>query len=341
MIASAGMRRPKGFFVDSPGSPFFSEVFQQEGRNRLESLADLAAEPVTPENFVRRRGEIEDSEVLIGTWGFPCEIAKELAGLAGLRLVLYAGGSTRGFAKPFLDREIPVVSAREVNARVVAEFCHAQIVLANKGYFRNIRQTRDPRTAHPLVAVRGPGNRGTSVALLGYGAIGQILRKILRPMSIEVLVVDPTISKGRAAADEIRLVNLEEAFSTAFVVSNHLPDFPDLKHLLTERHFAAMREGAVFLNTGRGAQVDEEGLIRIMLKRPDLTALLDVTDPEPPKATSAFYTLPNVQVSSHIAGVIGHERELLVETIADDLERHLTGCPLHHAIDRAVWEGMA
>ena len=341
MNTYAQRRRPKGFFVNSVESPFFSEIFHNGGRSRLEGLVDFVEEPITPENFLRQRREIEDAEILVGTWGFPCGIANELAALPGLRLVLYAGGSTRGFAKPFLERDIPVVSAREVNAQVVAEFCQAQVLLANKGYFRNVRQTRDPLTAHPLVAVCGPGNRGTTVALLGYGAIGRILRKLLSPLPIEILVVDPTISEEQAATDGVRLVNLEEAFSTAQVVSNHLPDFPDLKHCLKEQHFAAMREGSTFINTGRGAQVDEAGLIGVLRARPDLTALLDVTYPEPPEAGSAFYTLPNVLVSSHIAGVIGKERDLLVETIAGDLERHLAGSPLLHAIDRAAWEGMA
>lgn len=341
MIEECIQRRPKGFFVNTPASPFFGEIFLNGGKARLERLAELVEEPVTPDNFSQRRPEIADAEILIGTWGFPCGLAADLAELPGLSLVLYAGGSTRGFAGPFLERNIPVVSAREVNAQVVAEFCHAQIVLANKGYFRNIRSTRDPRTAHPLVAACGPGNHGAKVALLGYGAVGRALRKLLRLMSIEVLVVDPTVSSAAAAEDHIRLVDLEEAFSEALVVSNHLPDFPELKHCLKDLHFAAMREGATFINTGRGAQVDEAGLLKTLRARPDLTALLDVTFPEPPEAGSGIYTLPNVLLSSHIAGVVGKERELLVRTIAEDLERHLAGRPLLHAIDKAAWELMA
>lgn len=63
-----------------------------------------------------------------------------------------------------------------------------------------------------------------------------------------------------------------------------------------------MRQGATFINTGRGAQVDEAGLIEVFKRRPDLTALLDITCPEPPEDGSELYTLPNIHLSSHIAG---------------------------------------
>ncbi len=341
MTSVPNVKKPKAFFVNTPGSPFFEEIFRNGNRTHLEQLADVDPLILTPDHFATNRGRFEEAEILVGTWGFPVELAATLSELPKLKMVLYAGGSARSFAKPFLDRGIAVVIARETNAKVVAEFCFAQIILANKGYFRNIRATRDPKTAHPLVAPAGPGNHQTTVALLGYGAIGRNLRRLLQTLNLEILVVDPTLPPETAEADGFRLVDLAEAFRTALVVSNHLPDFPHLRHFLKEEHFASMPEGATFVNTGRGAQVDEDGLIRVLRQRADLTALLDVTSPEPPEPDSALYTLPNALVSSHIAGVIGRERNLLVQTIVEDLERHLQGLPLRHAIDLAAWKAMA
>ena len=77
--------------------------------------------------------------------------------------------------------------------------------------------------------------------------------------------------------------------------------------MLNAALFRSMRPGATFINTGRGAQVNESDMAAVFGARPDLTALLDVTWPEPPEAGSPLYTLPNVHLSSHIAGSLGNE----------------------------------
>ena len=66
--------------------------------------------------------------------------------------------------------------------------------------------------------------------------------------------------------------------------------------MLDKKLFASMREGATFINTGRGAQVIEADLIAVLKARPDLTALLDVTWPEPPAPDSELWRLPNVVI---------------------------------------------
>ena len=68
-----------------------------------------------------------------------------------------------------------------------------------------------------------------------------------------------------------------------------------------------MRSDATFINTGRGAQVIERDLIAVLADWPGLTAFLDVTWPEPPEKESPLYALPNVSLSSHIAGSINDE----------------------------------
>ena len=68
-----------------------------------------------------------------------------------------------------------------------------------------------------------------------------------------------------------------------------------------------MKPDATFINTGRGAQVDEKGLCVALLQKKDRTALLDVTHPEPPKPYSPLWYLPNVFMTPHIAGSLGQE----------------------------------
>ena len=79
------------------------------------------------------------------------------------------------------------------------------------------------------------------------------------------------------------------------------------KGMLKGVHFASMLPYATFLNTGRGAQVVEQELVQVLIARPDLTAILDVTFPEPPVEGSPLYTLPNCILTPHIAGSLGNE----------------------------------
>ena len=97
-----------------------------------------------------------------------------------------------------------------------------------------------------------------------------------------------------------------------------------------------MRPGAVFINTGRGLQVNEQELISVLQQRPDLTALLDVTKPEPPQAGSLLYSLPNVQLTSHIAGALNNETRRLVQCVLDEFQRWLQHQPLRYAITKPL-----
>ena len=89
---------------------------------------------------------------------------------------------------------------------------------------------------------------------------------------------------------------------------------------------------ATFINTGRGRQVDEEGMIQVLKKRPDLTALLDVLTQEPPQADSELRTLPNVRLSSHIAGSLNDELKRMSEFVIEDFRRFAQGEPMLYEI---------
>ncbi len=321
----------KAFIVSQEANPFLDEVLDERALARLSEMLEVDRCPVTPKTIENRWPELLDCEFLIATWGFPGLLAERLAGLPRLKAVLYAGGSVRAFARPFLMRGIPVINGRLANAETVATFCFAQVVLANKGFFQNTRMCRNPLTASQNTTHTGKGNSGVSVALIGYGAIAKNLRRLLLPFDIEVLVTDPTLHANMERSENIRLVSLEDAFHGGQVVSNHLPDLPNLEKAIRREHFESMPPYATFINTGRGRQVCEDGLVEVFAGRPDLTALLDVTHPEPPLPGSPLYSLPNIHLTSHIAGVVGNERRVFIETILAEVTRLQEGQPLEHS----------
>ena len=99
-------------------------------------------------------------------------------------------------------------------------------------------------------------------------------------------------------------------------------------------HFELMKPGAAFINTARGAIVNEPEMTAVLERRPEITALLDVTWPEPPVAGSPLYTLPNVVLTPHIAGSQERECRRMGQLMIDEFDRWSKGEPMRWAISR-------
>ena len=337
--------KPKAALFCNPaimhGANTVDYVFAQGRRNQLADLCHLHPVIVTEVNFDHEVAGLQDLECIFSTWGMPRLTDQQVGQLPKLKAVFYAAGSVKGFAQTFLAAGVAVFSAWAANAVPVAEFSVAQILLSCKGYFRNTRDCRIPPPLRQQGAFTGPGNYGETVAIIGAGQIGRRMIALLKPFALKVAVVDPYLSEHEAAELGVQKTNLEEAFLTAYVISNHLPNLPTLAKVLNGRLFASMRPNATFINTGRGAQVNEPELIAVLQQRPDLTALLDVTDPEPPGPNSEFYTLPNVQLSSHIAGSIRDEVVRMADYMIEEFRRWRDGEPLRYAVTLAMLDTMA
>lgn len=314
-------------------------VYAMGRREQLASLVNLIPEPIDQATFATRLPTLREVEVIFSSWGMPTMTAAQLDALPKLRAVFYAAGTVQAFARPLLERGITVVSAWRGNAVPVAEFTLAQILLSTKGYFANVDGYRD--AAGFDRSPRGAGNYEQTIALLGAGAIGRRVIELLRPFKLNVVVFDPYLTDADAASLGVRKVSLDEAFRKAIVVSNHMANLPATKGMLRGTHFASMPPGSTFINTGRGAQVNEPEMIRTLRTRPDVYALLDVTEPEPPAVDSPLWTLPNVRLSTHIAGSIGNEVVRMADLVIEEFKRWDAGRPLEHQVTLEMLERMA
>ena len=135
--------------------------------------------------------------------------------------------------------------------------------------------------------------------------------------------------------------DLPEIFKESDVVSCHTPWLKETEKMLRREYFESMKPGATFINTARGAVVDEAGMIEVLKKRPDLYAVLDVTYPEPPVPESPLYDLPNVILTPHIAGSMGNECRRMGNLVVDELQRYIAGEKLRYEISQAMAEKMA
>ena len=281
---------------------------------------------------------------VFSTWGMPALSQEEIARLfPELEELYYAAGSVQAFARPFLKRGVRVFSAWAANAVPVAEFALAQILLANKGYFQlDARCRRDGYESARAYAEHFKGNYKNRVGILGAGMVGRKLIELLRPFELSVLVFDPFLSDDAAKEMNVRKSPLEEIFSQCPVVSNHLANNEKTRGLLDYGLFSRMSPFGVFINTGRNAQVSQEGLVRAMREEPGRTALLDVTDPyEPLPPGHAYLGMPNILISPHRAGSAGGEVRRMGEYMAEEYRRVRAGEPARFEVTREMLETMA
>ena len=290
-----------------------------------------------------KKEDFSQVEYVFSTWDMTRLTEEEIKEyLPNLKAVFYAAGSVQSFARPFLNCGVRVFSAWAANAVPVAEYTVANIVLANKGFFKSSRifKTKKYREAYNEAGCF-IGNYGAKVGIIGAGMIGKMVIEKLKSYNLKVMVFDPFLSDEKAAELGVRKVSLTELFSECNVVSNHLANNAQTVGMLNKKLFERMPENATFLNTGRGAQVVEEDLIEVLRKREDITAVLDVTYPEPPAETSAFYDLPNCILTPHIAGSKGAEVHRMAEYMKNEYQLYMKGVPCKYEVNLEMLETMA
>ena len=290
-------------------------VYGERGKAELKKICDLKDGVFSADDA--EKGLLADVDVLFSTWGMPCLTDAQLAGMPKLKAVFYGAGATDAFCQPLFQHGIRLFSAWRANALPVAEFTVAQIILGLKNYFNIVPLMKSKESHAQGRKMVGCGMYGARVALLGNGMISSRVQELLKNFDVEVIVVPSHPNR--------RTISLEEAFATSQVVSNHFPNRDDNVGVFTGKMFASMKPGAVFINTGRGRQVREDEMADVLEKRPDLTALLDVTWPEPPEDGSRLYSLPNVHLTPHIAGSLNDELYRMADYMIGEFKRFMAG----------------
>jgi phosphoglycerate dehydrogenase-like enzyme len=323
-----------------------------KGKKKAILLGSTANLPyVYPEDLIRETGELVDwvlppaetaqygatakdrpfpqeTEVIFSTWGMPRLDEDFLDKLPNLRAVFYGAGSVRGFVTDASwARGIRIFSAAQANAVPVAEYTVAQLILGLKHVYQlRIQSAGDWNKAGPLKDSM-QGNFKSRVGLVSYGAIARLVRKILRSFDYEILVYDPFLSGSEAAREGIRLVGLEELFKECHAVSIHAPLLNETHGLIRGHHLELMGPNAVFINTSRGAIVNQPEMVDALRKRPDLLAILDVLHPEPPSEGDPILQIPNAWVTPHVAGSMGHECGRMGAYIVEAYRDFMSGKP--------------
>jgi phosphoglycerate dehydrogenase-like enzyme len=177
-----------------------------------------------------------------------------------------------------------------------------------------------------------------TVAIVGYGKIGQALAVALRALGMRVVGVRRTLDPAAPAPPALAALydpdGLPRALAGARYVVSVLPRTPETEGFWTDATFSLLPPGAVFVNVGRGRTVDEAALLRALRTGRLAGAGLDVFAAEPLPPDSPLWDEPNVLVVPHTGSETIHYTDRALAIVADNLRRYIAGEPLRNVMDK-------
>ncbi len=184
--------------------------------------------------------------------------------------------------------------------------------------------------------------RGRTVGIVSFGKIGQAIASRARPFGVELIVYDPYLAADVATSLGVRQVDKATLLAEADVLMMQVPMTAETRHFLGEAEFAAMRPGALVINTGRGPTIDNKALYQALVEGRIAGAGLDDPEEEPAKlanwspAGNPIFTLPNVIVTPHVAYYSEESIRSAREIAASEVARVLTGEPPKNPVNAAA-----
>ena len=225
--------------------------------------------------------------------------AAMLEGCDALRAIIRFGVGVDNFDVPLLKRmgvQVGVIA----NYNAVAEFAVLLILSAMKNLpqlDRDLRQGKWSR--YPMQELTGK-----TVGLVGFGRIGRRVAELLAGFGVKRLACDPFMRPEEAQKRNVTPVSFETLLAESDIVSLHLPATEETYHIMDERAFARMKEGAILVNTARGKLVDEAALVRALESGRLRAAGLDVYEKEPVTSPdNPLFGLDRTTLTPHTAAI--------------------------------------
>ena len=314
----------------------FDRVYSGGRREIVESLCEVHPKFISRDAFESCIAELSEIEVIFSTWGMPCMTDAQIKRLPKLKAIFYAAGSVQSFIRPFLANGVKTFSAWAANAVPVAEFSLACIIFGMKQVYPCLSQRMIEGGGKPRPDIIGTYE--TTVGIISLGMIGRHVCELLKPFNVKVVAYDPFVSDEVFAKCNATRVELDKLFRISEVVSLHAPNLDSTKHMITGDHFRSMKTAATFVNTARGAIIDQAAMIQALRDRPDVNAHLDVVSPDP---DFGLLDLPNVHFTPHLAGSMGNECRRLADYVIEEFKQWRDGKTTKYEVTEAMLKTMA
>lgn len=261
--------------------------------NGVEVIENPYGRPMTREELLAAVGDIDGVVVGVDTWN-----EEIFAHAPKLRAMARFGVGVDNIDLPAAKTHgIQVTNAKGMNSNPVAELTVGLILstLRNVPAFNaSIREGKWDR-------FMGRDLAGMTVGLLGFGDIAQRVAKKLSGFDVSICAYDLYPNLEKAKALRVEMVSMEEVLRRADVVCMHLPSLPSTHYIMDAETFGMMKDGSYFINTARGALVDETALAQALRSGKLTAAAIDVFDQEPVRRDNPLFALPNLFATPHTA----------------------------------------
>jgi glyoxylate/hydroxypyruvate reductase len=294
----------------------------------------------TDEEEGRWRTMLAEAEVLFGVPGdSPMGLVDVVKANRRLRWIQ---GTAAGFGELVRQADLPedslarvtVTSAAGVHAGPLAEFAMFGLLAFTRGLPRLLSDTRARRWDHHPVGELA----GRTLLVVGLGAIGREVARLAGAFGMRVIAVNRTGEADVAWVDEVHPTSsLPDLMPLAQAVVVTLPLTEETTGLLDAEAITRLPEGAVLVNVGRGAVIDEQALIEALEQGRVAGAALDVFATEPLPDDSPLWEMSNVLISPHTAALSIHENERIVDLFSENLRRYLRGDDLVNRVDTTLF----
>lgn len=307
---------------------FMTEEVRAYLEERFEVTYFPHARRLTAEDIALYAG---DAEVMMTGWGHPMMDSKCLEGTS-IKLIAHTGGSVADYvSQDVYEAGIKVISGNNLFAESVAEGTVGYMMLALRKMVDYVHDTREGNWRSEACAPT-EGLLDQTVGLVGMGAITKQLIPMLKPFRVKLkLYSGYPIDPEYLAQNNAVQASLEEIFSTCKIVSIHSALNERTKGMISKEHFDLLQDGAVLINTARGAIIREDEMIEA-LQTNRFMAVLDVYSKEPPEVDSPLRQLKNVYCMPHVGGPTNDRAPIIAMRLAEDVLRFAEGKPLQYEI---------
>lgn len=173
---------------------------------------------------------------------------------------------------------------------------------------------------------------GRSVLLVGYGAIGKEIERMLVPFAADIMRIART---ARENPKVHTISELDKLIPQAQIIVLILPSTAETRHLISTRQLELMKQGTLLVNAARGPVVNTDALVHA-LNAGHIRAALDVTDPEPLPLEHPLWKCPNLLITPHIGGSSTQFAPRSIKTAELELRRYMAGEPLRNVVQAAI-----
>ncbi len=263
-------------------------------------------------------------DAVITGWGSAMLDEQVLKGNNRLKLIVHTGGTIGNLVDEYVYHNgIRVFSGNRLYAESVAEGVLTYMLMALRRIPDYIRLVKEGgwRTEGDL----WEGLLDKTVGIVGLGTISAILIQMLQAFRVKIKIYSHyPVAQEFFDQYHCEIASLEEIFSTCDIVSVHSALNGENRGLIRREHFQLLRDGTLFINTSRGAVIDEAALIE-ELKKNRFRAVLDVYMEEPLALDNDLRKLENVYAVPHMAGPTLDRREIITKALIDEMSRFFAG----------------